>query len=106
MSVYVDCYRASYRGMKMSHMIADTADELHAIAAAIGLQRRWFQGAASFPHYDVCEAKLKLAIENGAVDMADRDAFVGAMRRIRASGAASGFTFRARRAVAPSLEGT
>jgi hypothetical protein len=95
MSVYVDSYRAAYRGMRMSHMIADTADELHAMAAAIGVQRRWFQGKASFPHYDVCESRRVLALENGAQEV-DRAAFVAHMRRIRASGAASGFTFRPR----------
>jgi hypothetical protein len=88
MAVYVDHYRAQYGRMKMSHMIADTPDELHAMAAAIGVQRRWFQDRASFPHYDVCESKRALAIENGAQALEHSD-FVAAMRRIRATSAFS-----------------
>jgi hypothetical protein len=48
MSVYVDDMRAPYRGMIMCHMIADTDEELNAMASAIGMQRGWFQG----DHYD------------------------------------------------------
>jgi hypothetical protein len=86
MSVYVDHYQAKYGRMKMSHLIADTPAELHEMAAAIGVARKWFQRKASFPHYDVCEAKRSLAIENGAQQV-DRVEFVAAMRRIRAAGA-------------------
>jgi hypothetical protein len=94
--VYVDSYQASYRGMKMSHMIADTAAELHAMADAIGVQRRWFQATASFPHYDVCETKRQLALAKGAVEVSRED-FVAKMQQIRAQGAATGFVFKPRR---------
>jgi hypothetical protein len=87
MSVYVDRYRAPYGRMRMSHMIADTPDELHQMADAIGVARKWFQGQASFPHYDVCESKRQEAIRLGAVEVENRADFVAAMRRIRESGA-------------------
>jgi len=51
--------------MIMCHMLADTVDELHAMADKIGLKREWYQ-PKSIPHYDVCQAKRRLAIKNGA----------------------------------------
>lgn len=84
MSVYVDRCRNSYGRMLMCHMIADSLDELHAMADAIGVQRRWFQTAppASFPHYDIAQSKRAIAMLHGAVDC-DRSAFVGHVRRLR-----------------------
>lgn len=81
MPVYVDNYQAGYGRMKMSHMIADTLEELHAMATNLGL-RRWFQVNASFPHYDVCLSKRDEAIRLGAVALSRRD-FVMKMREIR-----------------------
>lgn len=75
-----------YGRMTMCHMIADNPAELHAMADKIGVARRWFQGKASFPHYDVCKSKRALAVAAGAVEV-DRNALVAAIRRIRASGA-------------------
>lgn len=82
MSVYVDHARIPYRGMLMSHMLADSLDELHAMAEAIGLRRQWFQSKASHPHYDVCDAKRREAIKRGAVP-ASRRQIVDVMRRCR-----------------------
>lgn len=73
-----------YGRMIMCHLIADTPAELHAMADKIGVQRRWFQGKASFPHYDVCKAKRALAVAAGALEV-DRNALVAAIRRIRAA---------------------
>lgn len=67
-----DMYRTSmgnFRGMRMSHMIADTTEELHAMASAIGLPRVHFQG----DHYDVAMSKRKLAIDKGAVALTMRE---------------------------------
>jgi Protein of unknown function (DUF4031) len=65
-TVYVDDMflypMGQFRGMKMSHMIADTEAELHKMASQIGLDRSWFQG----DHYDVCMSKRALAIRCGA----------------------------------------
>lgn len=53
MTVYVDDMRAPYGRMIMCHMLADTTEELHAMADKIGVARRWYQG----DHYDICKAK-------------------------------------------------
>lgn len=66
MTIFVDdMFRhpmGNYGRYKMSHMIADTDEELHALARKIGVARKWFQG----DHYDVCMEKRDLAISFGA----------------------------------------
>lgn len=86
MSVYVDASLYGYGRMVMCHMIAETPDELHAMADKVGVARRWFQdwSKASFPHYDISKGKRALAVEAGAIEC-ERTAFVVALRRIRAS---------------------
>lgn len=79
MAVYVDAPLYSYGRMVMCHMIADTPEELHAMADRIGVARRWFQRHASFPHYDVCKTKRGLAVAAGAIEV-DRTALVTAIR--------------------------
>lgn len=71
MSVYVDTMRASFGRMIMCHMFADTDDELHQMAAKIGIARKWFQcpPKASWHHYDICLSKKKLAMANGAIEI-------------------------------------
>lgn len=87
MSVYIDKSRNRFGRMTMCHMIADTLDELHAMAEAIGMARAWFQAPpkASFPHYDVCLSRRSKALALGAIEL-DRTPFVDAMRRIRGAG--------------------
>lgn len=85
MSVYVDSCVILFRNrMRMSHMIADSLDELHAMAAAIGMRREWFQAGprVSFPHYDVSQTKRAEAIKLGAI-ACDRNTFVAHVRRLR-----------------------
>jgi hypothetical protein len=67
----------------MSDMLADTLDELHAMAATVGLQRRWFQDGGKTPHYDLCQEKRRLAIAAGAVEI-DRRQTVTLIRAWRA----------------------
>lgn len=67
MTVYVDDFKASYGRMRMSHMLADTDDELHAMADKIGVARRWHQNGMSGSHYDIAQSKVALALKNGAV---------------------------------------
>lgn len=57
MPVYVDNSSHRFGRMVMCHMLADSPDELHAMADRIGVARRHFQGDASTPHYDICKAK-------------------------------------------------
>lgn len=62
MTVYVDDMNAPFRRMVMCHMVADTEDELHAMARRIGVARKWYQG----DHYDICLSRKALAIHYGA----------------------------------------
>ena len=66
MAVYVDDVFIPYGRMKMCHMIADTEEELHAMADKIGLKRAWFQEGKR-PHYDVGKGKRTEAISHGAI---------------------------------------
>lgn len=70
--IYVDDMKAHFRGMVMCHMAADTLEELHAMADAIGVARRWFQDKPRFPHYDICLSKRALAVKNGAIEVTTR----------------------------------
>lgn len=72
MTVYVDRAQHQLGRMKMSHLLADSLDELHAMADKIGLKREWFQ-TRSTPHYDVCQAKRAEAIKHGAVEVGNRE---------------------------------
>ena len=71
--VYVDdMYRyplGRFGRMKMSHLIADTDEELHAMAARIGVARRWWQSPekTSGSHYDIAMSMREAAIRHGAV---------------------------------------
>lgn len=86
MSVYVDQlvdygWRMRGRKTKSCHMIADTLDELHAMAETIGLKREWFQ-PKSFPHYDLTPRRRAQALAEGVI-ACDRRRFVGHLQRIR-----------------------
>ena len=81
MSVYVDKAKNQYRGMLMCHMLADTSEELHAMAVRIGIQRRWFQNHKT-PHYDICQSKRRLALLAGGIEI-DRRQTVEIMKKLR-----------------------
>ena len=68
MTVYVDTMQAPFRGMLMCHMIADSEEELHAMAAAIGMPRKSYQG----DHYDVPMDLKQLALQKGAREIGMR----------------------------------
>lgn len=82
MSIYVDeivDHSDALRGTKLArvstdwcHMLADSLEELHAMAARIGLKREWFQDKMR-PHYDLTPSRRAAAIEAGAVDISDWD---------------------------------
>ena len=95
MSIYVDSLFVSsaYHGGQKSqaafvgartgnqwcHMITDgDEEELHQLAEAIGMKRRWYQG----DHYDLTPSKRKLAVARGAVEIDVRE-LVDILRRRR-----------------------
>ncbi len=69
----------------MCHMIADTLEELHAMADKIGVDRKHFQTDTNNKHYDICKSKRALAVKAGAIEC-DRHEFVKALKRIRYAG--------------------
>jgi hypothetical protein len=73
MTVYVDdMYRipmGRFGRMKMSHMVGDTEEELHAMADKIGLKRKWYQG----DHYDVSMSTRAKAVAAGAKEITLRE---------------------------------
>lgn len=82
MSVYVDHSQNSFGRMVMCHMIADTPAELREMALKIGVGLRWFQNAASAPHFDIAKSKRALALQCGAIEL-DRRQFVARMKAIK-----------------------
>lgn len=75
MTVYVDDMRAPFGRMVMCHMIADTDEELHAMADRIGVNRKWFQKPGSpRRHYDISLGKRALAVAAGAVEITAKQA--------------------------------
>lgn len=78
MTVYVDdMYKLSigqFGRMKMSHMVADTKEELLEMADKIGVARKWIQHEGKMlEHFDICMSKRALAIRLGAKDITWRE---------------------------------
>lgn len=85
MAVYVDDMRAKFGRMVMCHMIADTEEELLAMADRIGVARRWHQypgGPRS--HFDISLSKRALAVEAGAVEITVRELGMKTLERRKA----------------------
>lgn len=60
-------------GPEWAHMTADTVEELHDFARALGLHRRYFQDRPRHPHYDLTEGMRAKAVRNGAKQLTTRD---------------------------------
>jgi len=74
MAVYVDDMRAPFRRMIMCHMIADTTEELNAMADKIGVARKWIQyPGSSREHYDICLSARAKAVAAGAIEITWRE---------------------------------
>jgi hypothetical protein len=73
--IYVDEVRHWGKRGEWCHMMTDgDIDELHRMAARIGLQRSWFQEKnARHPHYDLRPSKRALAIKAGAVEVSSAE---------------------------------
>ena len=67
MTVYVDDAVHLWRGQRWAHLMADTLEELHAMAGQLGIPRRAFQNKTSGAHYDVPSELRERAIALGAV---------------------------------------
>lgn len=64
----------------MCHMVADTHEELVAMADRIGVSRRWIQHAGTAnEHFDICKSKRALAVHCGAIEVKMRE--LGAILR-------------------------
>ena len=76
-------------GRLWSHMTADTPEELHKMAAAIGLKREWCsdhtQPNSRRLHYDVIPSVRAKALKKGALEISlwDRDGYEEATRKAR-----------------------
>jgi hypothetical protein len=81
MPVFVDAPRHRVGQMIMCHMLADSVDELMAMADRIGVDRKWFQ-PHSHPHFDICKSARAQAIAAGAIEVSNRE-LVEVMKRYR-----------------------
>ena len=85
MACYVDTVRsypdAGLRFTEFCHLLADTRDELHAMAAAVGMPRWTFQDHPWRWHYDLPEHLREAAVARGAQIVTMHE--VGALLRRR-----------------------
>lgn len=82
MAVYVDSMKASFGRMVMCHMVADSTEELLAMAKNIGVPAKWIQGAGTpHEHFDICRSKRRIAVTLGAIEISRSD--LGRMLRDR-----------------------
>jgi len=83
MAVYVDDARNPFGRMQMCHMVADSTEELLAMAALIGVDFEWLQAQGTAgEHFDVCRSKRALAVRHGALETTTRT-IVDIIRRKR-----------------------
>lgn len=74
MTAYVDDMKAPFGRMVMCHLIADSTEELLAMADRIGVHRRWLQKAGTVhEHFDICMSKRAAAIAAGAQEITMRE---------------------------------
>lgn len=89
MTVYVDDAVHPWRGQRWAHLMADTLDELHAMAAQLGIPRRAFQNKPSGAHYDVPAPLREQALRLGAQAISrhgDRERVKAVIANARAQG--------------------
>lgn len=67
MAAYVDDAVTLWRERRWAHLMADSLDELHAMASMLGIPRRAFQDKPSGAHYDLDAGMRQRAIELGAI---------------------------------------
>lgn len=85
--VYVDAAVWPYGRMMMCHLLVDNVEDLHEMAAKVGVRHKWFQNKR-YPHYDICKAKRALAVKFGAIEIG-REQFVALARKLTSATPAS-----------------
>ena len=82
LGVYVDNLRDyGWRHGPSCHLIADEIEELIEFAVAMGMREEWFQ-AKSTPHFDLTVQGRELAVQNGAIELSQRE-LVRKLRELR-----------------------
>lgn len=88
MACYVDAVRsypdAGLRHTDFCHLLADTRDELHAMAEALGIPRRFFQDHPVRWHHDLPAPLRPRALALGAIEVT-RGEVVALLRARRAA---------------------
>lgn len=83
MAVYVDNLRDyGWRHGPSCHLIGDTVEELIEFAVRLGMKKEWFQPKSS-PHFDLHAEGRRLAVENGAIELSQRE-LIAKLRELRA----------------------
>ena len=82
MAVYVDNLRDyGWRHGPSCHLIADSVEELMEFAVEMGLRPEWFQ-PKSTPHFDLTADGRAQAVEQGAVELTNRE-LIAKVRELR-----------------------
>lgn len=68
-----------------AYLFADSTEELVAFGTRIGLRVAWLQTHSALVHFDVTQAKRKIALETGAVPVG-RDVLIKRIREGRQRG--------------------
>ena len=73
MPLYVDHARLPYRRMLMSHLLADTSEELKQAEKLLGLPTNSVQHLGTpKEHLDISESKRAIAINMGAIEVTSK----------------------------------
>lgn len=75
--IYVDeikTYETHLKYKQWCHMTTDgDLEDLHELAAQIGLKREWFQEKEGHPHYDLTPSKRRQALMHGAIAVSTKE---------------------------------
>lgn len=75
MAVYVDNAMIPFHGLHMNHMLADTVEELLAMATMLGIDHKWLQKPDTHQvHFDISAERRALALSFGAVSITYKQA--------------------------------
>ncbi len=67
MAVYVDNAMIPFHGLHMNHMLADSTEELLAMATRLGIDHKWLQKTGTHQeHFDISAERRALALALGA----------------------------------------